>query len=143
MLRALKALYIYTYQCSAASTAEEIDRVYQGAVARAAQLAQRGRTSERQLVFIDEATLPPVASQALKVLHYYLDKPRVATLMLANALLDTAKTGRMIQVRPLRAARPRRLCPLHHSRTPLTCTAGPYQRPQRNRPAQPRGGRSL
>jgi hypothetical protein len=99
-LRALKALYLYTYQCSAASTAEQIDRVYASAVERAAQLAQRGRTSERQLVFIDEATLPPAAVAALKVLHYYLDKPKVGTLMLANKLLDTAKTGRMIQVCP-------------------------------------------
>lgn len=63
-----------------------------------------GISAERQLVFIDEASLPKERRAALKVTHYYMDRaqsqdrPAVGTIMLTNVLLDAAKTNRTVCV---------------------------------------------
>ena len=94
----LKSLQKFTYQCSASSTASEIELVFLTAEARHWQLIRNGITTEQCVVILDEATLPAQRSAALKVTHYHLDKPIVATAMLTNRTLDAAKTSRCLQV---------------------------------------------
>jgi hypothetical protein len=56
----------WTYQCSASSTAQEIEQIYLAATARRTQLLKSGITSEQCVVILDEATLPKQQYAALK-----------------------------------------------------------------------------
>jgi hypothetical protein len=72
--------------------------VYLKAVQLERQLTRHGAASVRCCVTLDEATLPVQAAAALKVTHFYLENPEVATIMLTNRTLDAAKTNRCVQV---------------------------------------------
>jgi hypothetical protein len=62
----LMSLQKFPYQCSASSTAQEIEQVYMAADARRKQLLKSGILSERCVVVLDEATLPKQQYAALK-----------------------------------------------------------------------------
>ena len=62
--------------------ASSSSQVFITAETRHWQLVKSGITSEQCVVILDEATLPKQQSAALKVTHYHLDKPIVATAML-------------------------------------------------------------
>ncbi|RYE84998.1 MAG: ATP-binding protein, partial [Methanosarcinales archaeon] len=102
--RALRHASRFAYQCSEASTASEIQAVYEGAKQRHDRFVRASINTERCVVCLDEASLPLAQRAALKVTHYYMDKtrdgdrPDVVTIMLTNRTLDAAKTNRGIQV---------------------------------------------
>ena len=85
------------YQCSRRTTASEIEKVFTQAEKR-----QNARTSAKLpvycVMFMDEAGLPPERHEALKVLHSYLDKPKVSFVAITNHILDAAKTNRAISL---------------------------------------------
>ena len=94
----LKLVQPFTYQCSQQSTASEIKDVFEAALARRQRFLRAGITSERCVVFMDEAGLPSERRAALKSIHYYTDHAQVASVMLTNQTLDTAKTNRAVQL---------------------------------------------
>ena len=90
------------YQCSAQSTDIEIKKRYKEALARqrlydadSAGAKSLGEVN-RSVVFLDEAGL--TGDKPLKVIHYYMDHPKVCTVILSNELLDAAKMNRGLQV---------------------------------------------
>ena len=50
--------------------------------------------NRRSTVFLDEAGLPDERRESLKILHYFLDNPEVATVIISNRQLDAAKSNR-------------------------------------------------
>jgi hypothetical protein len=124
LYKQLLCVNYFSYQCSESSHASEIEQVllylgqhlerawsdlcgvqvYKTCVARNKRYVDAGISAERQLVFIDEASLPKERRGALKVTHYYMDRaqaqdrPAVGTIMLTNVLLDAAKTNRAVCV---------------------------------------------
>ena len=94
----LKLVQPFTYQCSQQSTASEIKDVFEAALARRQRFLRAGITSERCVVFMDEAGLPSERRAALKSIHYYTDHAQVASVMITNQTLDTAKTNRAVQL---------------------------------------------
>ncbi len=85
------------YQCSEDSSASEIQMCFVRAVSRQKELSAAG-TSDRVVVFLDEAGLPAESKQALKAIHSFLDHPEVGCVILANSTLDAAKTNRCVRV---------------------------------------------
>jgi hypothetical protein len=96
--QSLKKAKKITYQCSVASSGQEI-----AAVCSSAHLTQE-RLDEQQpgrhvcLLGLDEAGLTPENRQALKSLHDFLDMREIGTVMMSNSTLDAAKTSRTIQL---------------------------------------------
>ena len=72
------SLYVHPYQCSRRSTSKEVEKVFERAIQRQKSLEAVG-TRCQCVVMMDEAGLPQDSHESLKVLHYYLDKPRVST----------------------------------------------------------------
>ncbi|KAI6653841.1 hypothetical protein LOD99_3343 [Oopsacas minuta] len=50
------------------------------------------------VVFMDEAGLPEESHESLKVLHYFLDRPKVSFVAISNHILDAAKSNRAINL---------------------------------------------
>jgi len=97
----LHHLHPFRYQCSEQSTDTEIEAVYDSAIKRQLMFEgsdDPGRCTERSAVLLDEAGLPSEDTMPLKVIHYKMDHPQVATVILTNKLLDAAKTNRTLQV---------------------------------------------
>lgn len=53
---------------------------------------------DRAIVFLDEGGLADQKRNALKVIHYHLDHPRVGTVICTNKMLDAAKSNRALIV---------------------------------------------
>jgi len=53
---------------------------------------------DRAVVFLDEGGLADQKRNALKVIHYHLDHPRVGTVICTNRMLDAAKSNRALIV---------------------------------------------
>ncbi len=88
----------FNYQCSEDSTALEVQQSFVRADAMQRRFGEAGMRSERCVVFLDEAGLPRENMHALKVIHFYLDHPRVGCVILANNTLDAAKTNRCVRI---------------------------------------------
>src|SRR3990167_5792618 len=90
------------YQCSSQSTDIEIKKRYKEALSRQRLFDADSKDSKsigelnRCVVFLDEAGL--TEDRPLKVVHYYMDHPKVCTVILSNELLDAAKMNRALQV---------------------------------------------
>ena len=61
-------------------------------------LLKSNQNSEMCVLFLDEAGLPEERKEAMKIIHYFLDHPKIAFVILSNNTLDAAKTNRAIQV---------------------------------------------
>ena len=71
-----KSLDPHPYQCSHKSTSNEIETVFNRAITRQRTFDESDSNS-LSVVLLDEAGLP---YESLKVLHYYLDNPKVNTV---------------------------------------------------------------
>jgi len=93
---------VFHYQCSELSTSNEVKSVFNRAIQRqngwdrAAASRHTGTSRRTAVVFMDEAGLPEEAKESLKVLHYYLDDPKVAFVAITNRPLDAAKMNRAV-----------------------------------------------
>lgn len=74
-------LYVHPYQCSRRSTSKEIEKVFERADNRQRNLREVG-TKCQCVVMMDEAGLPEESHESLKVLHYFLDQPKVSQIAL-------------------------------------------------------------
>eukprot|EP00727_Mastigamoeba_balamuthi_P014126 m51a1_g9336 hypothetical protein (4370) ;mRNA; r:36058-55372 len=90
----------FRYQCSEQSTDTEIKSTYVSATSRQETFdsSRIGQSRQRCVVLLDEAGLPSERKASLKVVHYELDRPVVASVILSNKVLDAAKTNRAIMV---------------------------------------------
>eukprot|EP00727_Mastigamoeba_balamuthi_P014233 m51a1_g9432 hypothetical protein (4159) ;mRNA; f:408019-433718 len=90
----------FRYQCSEQSTDTEIESTYVSATSRQETFdsSRIGQSQQRCVVLLDEAGLPSERKESLKVVHYKLDHPVVASIILSNKVLDAAKTNRAIVV---------------------------------------------
>lgn len=95
MFKKLKNIHRFHYQCSEYSTAKEIEAVFRYAMENQDKFEAAHMTSEFCVVFLDEAGLPPSEKHALKVIHHYLDHPKVGCVLLSNHMLDAAKVSRL------------------------------------------------
>lgn len=77
------SIYVHPYQCSRRSTSVEIKKVFDRAITRQGRLTDVG-TKYCDVVLMDEAGLPEEKHESLKVLHYYLDDPKVSLLCKAK-----------------------------------------------------------
>ena len=68
------------YQCSRNSTSTEIETVFQRAENRQ-QTFDEGSIRSQSVVLMDEAGLAEDSHESLKVLHYYLDNPKVSKIL--------------------------------------------------------------
>jgi E3 ubiquitin-protein ligase RNF213 len=98
IFRHLKKLSRFNYQCSEQSTAAEIEAVARDTESRQENLIRHRQYGEMSTLFLDEAGLPHERKQAMKIMHYYLDHPKVAYVILSNNTLDAAKTNRCVQL---------------------------------------------
>lgn len=73
-----KSLDPQFYQCSRKSTSHEIEVVFQRAITRQKTFDEGGIKS-LSVVLMDEAGIPEYTHESLKVLHYFLDEPKVCT----------------------------------------------------------------
>eukprot|EP01105_Mastigella_eilhardi_P018255 TRINITY_DN4218_c1_g1_i5.p1 TRINITY_DN4218_c1_g1~~TRINITY_DN4218_c1_g1_i5.p1 ORF type:complete len:4438 (+),score=1224.04 TRINITY_DN4218_c1_g1_i5:2312-15625(+) len=98
LYRSLCGAQPFRYQCSQQSNDNEIKDVYDNAISRQKMFdgAKLQRQRQRAVVLLDEAGLPPEETAPLKVLHYKLDHPKVASVILSNCVLDAAKTNRAV-----------------------------------------------
>ncbi|EFC40441.1 hypothetical protein NAEGRDRAFT_81001 [Naegleria gruberi] len=94
----MKTVHTQHYQCNELSTANEIELVVKSQVETRRKYERAGMVNEICSVLIDEASLPIEKKNSLKVLHYYLDKPTISTVLISNNLLDAAKSNRCIQI---------------------------------------------
>ena len=85
------------YQCSRKSTSKEIENVFKRALKRQEANDAAG-LPVNCVVFLDEAGLPEEQQDSLKVLHYFLDAPKVSFVAISNHILDAAKSNRAINV---------------------------------------------
>ena len=87
----------FFYQCSRRTTSVEIETVFKRAINK--QESQSVNQYPIQcVVCMDEAGLPERTHESLKVLHYYLDKPKVSFVAITNDPLDASKTNRAINL---------------------------------------------
>eukprot|EP01080_Neovahlkampfia_damariscottae_P008967 gene8967-916_t len=93
----IKKVHQAHYQCSQYSTSQEIEMVCKGQMKQMENF-KKGLFDDIFLVFLDEAGLPKTERHALKVIHYYLDHPKVAFVIISNTILDAAKTSRALQL---------------------------------------------
>lgn len=100
LYKQLKRAYPFRFQCGNGTTDTELRDVYRSAIVRQAEFDQSelGMCRSRCVVFLEEAGLTSEEKMPLKVLHYELDNPRVATVMLSNKVLDAAKSNRAVQL---------------------------------------------
>ena len=104
-----KSLDPHPYQCSHKSTSNEIETVFNRAITRQ-RAFDESESNSQSVVLLDEAGLP---DESLKVLHFYLDNPKVSTYKfdvhynsefqvsfvgISNSVLDAAKTNRAVSV---------------------------------------------
>ena len=68
------------YQCSRSSTSTEIETVFQRAEKRQITF-DHGSINSQSVVLMDEAGLAEDSHESLKVLHYYLDNPKVSEIL--------------------------------------------------------------
>jgi len=94
--RSLHQIISLRYQCSEQSTDVEIKSVYDNAISR--QKAFASGSQEMCAVLLDEVGLPDEIQSPLKILHYKLDHPKVASVLLSNKILDEAKTNRALML---------------------------------------------
>ena len=95
--RTFDTLDVFVYQCSKYSTSNEIESVFKSAIERQKSYDERKQPTT-SCVFLDEAGLPKKEKQPLKVLHFYLDHPKVAFVGITNEPFDNAKANRVINV---------------------------------------------
>ena len=98
LYRDFPRLQPFHYQCSKASTSDEVASVFTRAIQRQRGLDVR---KDQCLVFMDEAGLPEEERESLKVLHYFLEghmstKSDVSFVCISNHILDAAKSNRCI-----------------------------------------------
>ena len=91
------ALDSYHYQCSRRSTSLEIENVFKRAIKRQKN-HNMSQLPIKCVVFMDEAGLPEESHESLKVLHYYLDDPKVSFVAITNHILDAAKSNRAVNL---------------------------------------------
>ena len=91
------ALEPHYYQCSRRSTSNEIENVFKIAIKRQ-ETHDEANLNVFSVVFMDEAGLPEESHESLKVLHYFLDRPKVSFVAISNHILDAAKSNRAINV---------------------------------------------
>ena len=96
--RDLARIQPFHYQCSKASTSNEVASVFSRAEQRQMTV---DRARQQCLVFMDEAGLPEEERESLKVLHYLLEghmssSPNVAFVCITNHILDAAKSNRCV-----------------------------------------------
>jgi hypothetical protein len=91
---------VFRYQCSEHSTDTEIQAVYEQAKRRQGMFDNivNVHSLDRAIVFLDEGGLADQKRNALKVIHYHLDHPRVGTVICTNKMLDAAKSNRALIV---------------------------------------------
>ncbi|KAJ3039270.1 hypothetical protein HDV00_012358 [Rhizophlyctis rosea] len=94
LLRKFKRVHMFRYQCSVYTTDKQLEAVYLSAVDRQRTLAAFSEKRDISCVLLDEAGLPQEMQMSSKVIHFYTDKPEVATVILSNNILDAAKTNR-------------------------------------------------
>ena len=70
----------YPYQCSKSSSSKEIELVFDRAINRQETL-QRAGIDCCSVVLLDEAGLPEEKRESLKALHYFLDRPKVSSII--------------------------------------------------------------
>ena len=87
----------FSYHCSEWSTANEIAEVFERALQWQKHWSDDGG-KKRCVVFMDEAGLPGKDTRKLKVLHRYLDKPKIAFVALSNEKFDPANRNRMLTI---------------------------------------------
>jgi len=92
--------HVFRYQCSEHSTDTEIQAVYEQAKRRQGMFDNivHVHSLDRAVVFLDEGGLADQKRNALKVIHYHLDHPRVGTVICTNKMLDAAKSNRAMIV---------------------------------------------
>ena len=95
----MRHLQCFRYQCSEQSTDNEIEAIYTSAIARQKIFDNSQTCNTRVVVLLDEAGLPNEKTNPLKMIHYHLDHPCVATVILTNQVLDAAKTNRTNMLR--------------------------------------------
>ena len=83
------------YQCSRCTTSNEIHTVFSRAITRQTNNALFSLPI-KCVVFMDEAGLPEHSHESLKILHSYLDNPKVSFVAISNTVLDAAKTNRAV-----------------------------------------------
>ena len=83
------------YQCSRCTTSNEIHTVFSRAITRQTNNALFSLPI-KCVVFMDEAGLPEQSHESLKILHTYLDNPKVSFVAISNTVLDAAKTNRAV-----------------------------------------------
>lgn len=90
----------FFYQCSRYSTAQDIESVFNNAIARQKKHDEQNNEGQRTqcVVFLDEAGLPKESRNVLKVLHSYLDERRVSFVCISNVMFDAANANRMVKV---------------------------------------------
>jgi hypothetical protein len=85
------------YQCSRTTTSKEVEVVFQRALRRQEVVSMQQYYDKFQnIVFMDEAGLPEESLESLKVIHKYLDAPKVSFVAITNHMLDAAKTNRAV-----------------------------------------------
>ena len=82
----MKTVHSQHYQCNEMSTANEIETVLKSQVETKKKYERAGMMNELCCVLIDEASLPLENKNALKVTHYYLDKPIISTVSISFAV---------------------------------------------------------
>ena len=85
------------YQCSPRSTSKEIENVFKRAMEKQEANDEAG-VPVNCVVFLDNVELLVEQQDSLKVLHYFLDTPKVSFVAISNHILDAAKSNRAINV---------------------------------------------
>ena len=95
----LPPIDVIAHQCSEYSTSEEIRKTFEKAEKRQKSYGAETESSTRCLVFLDEAGLPKEKLMVLKVIHPFLDNPKVSFVAISNFEFDAANTNRMVTLR--------------------------------------------
>ena len=112
LYKKLYNLEVFRYQCTEQSTDNEISGRFESAIIRQQQFDEdlllnndnnpnnpnnnHQQVLSRCVVFLDEAGLSEEIP--LKAIHYYLDHPIVACVIMSNISLDAAKMNRVLQL---------------------------------------------
>ena len=97
--RNLPPIDVIAHQCSEYSTSEEIRKTFQKAEKRQESYLGQTESSTRCLVFLDEAGLPKEKLMVLKIIHPFLDNPKISFVAISNFAFDAANTNRMVTLR--------------------------------------------
>lgn len=95
--RALAHAQPFRCQIGRSTADKELESVFENAISRQERydsIAAKDGERNQCVVLLDEAGLADAKEAPLKVLHYLLDHPRVAVVLLTNGMLDAAKTNR-------------------------------------------------